>query len=104
MSPEEATARIERQPKFHELVRRRSRFTWSLVVAILGIYFCLVAVIAFRPSWVRVPIYEGAVLTIAWPLAAGVIVVVWLLMGLYVRRANGEFELLKQDILNEARR
>ena len=104
MTLEGSIGRIARQPKFQDLVRRRSRFAWGLAAMILAAYFSLMSVIAFRPAWVRVPISEGAVMTVGWPLAAGVIVVAWLLMGLYVRRANSEFEALKDEILAEARR
>jgi uncharacterized membrane protein (DUF485 family) len=99
-----ATAeRILQHPKFQRLVRRRSRLTWSLLAVILGAYLCLICTIAFRPAWMRVPVADGATLTIGWPLAAGMIILVWLLMGLYVWRANTEFEELAADIRTEVR-
>ena len=99
-----ATAeRILRHPKFQRLVRRRSRLTWSLLAVILGAYLCLICTIAFRPAWMRVPIADGAALTIGWPLAAGMIILTWLLMGIYLWRANTELEGLAADIRTELR-
>ena len=37
-----------------------------------------------------------------WPLAAVIVVVGWLLTGVYVSRANGEFDRLNEEILKEA--
>ena len=97
------SGRVLRHPKFLRLTRRRSQLTWSLLAVILMAYLCLICMIAFRPNWMRVPIADGATLTIGWPLAAGVIVLAWLLMGIYIWRANTEFEVLAADIRSEVR-
>ena len=98
-----AAKRILQHPKFQRLVRRRSRLTWSLLAVILGAYLCLICTIAFPPAWMRVPVADGAALTIGWPLAAGMIILLWLLMGIYVWQANTEFETLAADIRTEMR-
>lgn len=95
--------RALRHPKFLRLTRRRSHLTWSLLAVILGVYLCLICTIAFRPDWMRMPVADGATLTIGWPLAAGVIMLAWLLMGIYIWRANTEFEGLAADIRTEVR-
>jgi uncharacterized membrane protein (DUF485 family) len=41
-------------------------------------------------------------MTWGWPLAALLVVGGWLLTGIYIRRANGEFDELTQKILLEA--
>lgn len=102
MSPGQVIERIERDPRYHRLVRERARWTWILLVIILTTYACLMVSIAVRPDWLRIPFGGGNVVTIGWPLAAGVIVLAWLLMGLYVQRANSRFETLKETILLDA--
>jgi uncharacterized membrane protein (DUF485 family) len=42
------------------------------------------------------------VLTIGWPIAALIIIGGWLLTGVYISRANGEFDSITQEILKEA--
>ena len=41
--------RIRRNPKFDELVGKRSRFAWLLTAIVLGIYFIFIMVVAFNP-------------------------------------------------------
>jgi uncharacterized membrane protein (DUF485 family) len=43
---DDATQRIRRHPKFLELERKRSRFSWGLSAAMLAIFF----VVAFAPA------------------------------------------------------
>ena len=93
---------MQGRPEYSQLVRERSRWTWTILAIILVAYACLMLAIAFRPDWLRIPLAPGAVLTIGWPLAVGAIVVVWLLMGLYVLRANSRFETLKEALLADA--
>ena len=104
MYDEQTTEQVQCQPKYRQLVRERSRWTWSILAIILATYACLMVSIAFRPDWLCVPLAAGDVVTIGWPLAAGVIVVGWLLMGLYVLRSNSRFEALKEDILADMSR
>ena len=99
----ETAERVLRHPTFKRLVQKRSRLTWSLLTVIVGAYLGLICTIAFRPAWMRVPIGDATALTIGWPLAAGMIVLAWLLMGLYVWRANTAFEGLTAEIRTEVR-
>ena len=102
MFPDQAFACIERQPRYLQLLRERARWTWTLLAIILAAYACLMVSIAVRPDWLRIPLGDGDVVTVGWPLAVGTIVLTWLLMGLYVKRANSRFETLKEAILLDA--
>jgi uncharacterized membrane protein (DUF485 family) len=104
MANEPMIERIRRNPKFHELARRRARFTWTLFAIAMILYYCLIITVAFRPDWLRIPLANGAMTTVGWPAGAAVIVLTWLLAGIYVRRANSEFEALKDEILGEEAR
>jgi uncharacterized membrane protein (DUF485 family) len=95
-------ARVRANPKFQELVRKRSSFATMLSLLVLGSYYALVAVIAISPNTLRTPLIEGGALTIAVPIGAVIIIGSWLLTGWYVSRANGEFDELTQAIVKEA--
>lgn len=93
--------RISANPRFHDLVARRSRFALLLSAIVLAAYYGFMAVVAFSPDLLRAPLGESAV-TIGVPIGAAIIVGSWLLTGVYVRRANGEFDALNNEILKEA--
>ncbi|MDG4554266.1 MAG: DUF485 domain-containing protein [Candidatus Competibacter sp.] len=94
--------RIRKNPKFDELVARRSRFAWMLTAVVLGIYFVFIMVVAFNPTLLATPIWEGGTASIAWPIGAGMILLFWLMTGLYIRRANGEFDDINSAIVKGA--
>jgi cation/acetate symporter len=94
--------RIRNNPKFDELVSKRSRFAWTLTAIVLGIYFTFIMVVAFNPKLLATPIFSGWTASIAWPIGVGMILLFWLMTGLYVRRANSEFDDINAEIIKGA--
>lgn len=101
MSSNEAADRIGANPKFHQLVRMRSRLSWSMFFIVITLYYLLMVTVAFNPAALSAVTGEGSVVTIGWPLGAAVIVLSWLLTGLYIYRANNTLEALNDALLKE---
>lgn len=97
-------ALIHANPKFHELVRKRERLAWLLSITMLGLYLAFILVIAFKPSLLGAPISAGSPMTWGIPAGIGLIVSAFVLTGVYVRRANAEFDRLTGEIMDEAKR
>ena len=94
-------ARIEANPKYHELKRKRSGFGWLLTVLMLLVYYGYIGVIAFDKELLARPLGAG-VTTWGIPIGLGGIVFTVLITGLYVRRANNEYDRLTAEILEDA--
>ena len=94
-------ARIEANPKYSELRRKRNAFGWTLTVLMLVVYFGYIALIAFNKPFLAQPIGNG-VTTLGIPIGLGVIIFTIVITGIYVRRANGEYDRLTAEILEEA--
>lgn len=94
------TSRIQEHPAYRELVRRRSRYSWTLTAIMLVTYFGYVLLIAFDKELLGRPIGEG-VTSLGIPLGFGIILLGVLLTALYVRRANSEFDALLETVLSE---
>lgn len=101
MNNEAIYKRIEQNPRFKELVARRERFAWLLSSIMLGLYVGYILLIAFAPHSLGQQISPDSSITWGMPIGIGLIVIAFLLTGVYVRRANGEFDRLNQEILNE---
>lgn len=99
MSIELSANRISSNPKYAELVRKRSGFAWSLSALVLVIYYGFIAIIAFAPKFLGTPISEGSVTTIGLPIGVGVILSAIALTGVYVYRANSEFDELTKQLI-----
>lgn len=91
-------ARIRTDPRFRELERKRNAFSWTLCVIMLVVYFSFIFLVAFAGPFVATPI--SGVITLAFPLGLGVIVLAILLTGLYVLRANGEYDELTRQLVS----
>lgn len=79
-------------PAFQAVQRRRSRFSWLLALIMLVTYFGFILVIAFKPALLAMPLGPNTVITWGIPIGVGIIVLGFVLTGLYVQRANGEFD------------
>ena len=102
MSQENIQAKIRNQPKFAELVGKRTRFAVLLSLLVLVPYYTFMFLVSTQPQLFAARIGEGSVITIGWPIAALIVIGGWLLTGVYISRANGEFDNLTQEVLKEA--
>jgi len=94
-------ARVLAHPRFQELVRRRTRLASALTAAVLIGYYSYMAIVAFAPGLLHQPLGSGTSITIGWPIGAVLIVGSWLLTGWYVWRANGQFDRINRQIVDE---
>ena len=104
MSQNSVQAKIRSNPKFAEMVGKRTRFAILLSLILLVPYYTYMLLVSLQPQLFAAKIAEGSVITIGWPIAALIVVGGWLLTGVYVSRANGEFDSLNQEVLEEARK
>jgi uncharacterized membrane protein (DUF485 family) len=93
--------RIVADPNYQELKRQRSSFGWTLTIAMLVVYYGFILLIAFKKDLLAARIGEG-VMTWGIPIGFGVIIFTILITGIYVRRANGEFDQLSEKIKKDA--
>ena len=94
-------AKIQANPRYQELKRKRNGLGWLLTVMMLFVYYGFIGLIAFDKEFLARPIGSG-VTTLGIPIAFGVIIFTIVITGLYVRRANSEYDRLTAKILEEA--
>jgi len=95
--------RIEKSALFKELVRKRQAFATLLSVIMLILYVGFILLIAFAPGWLGTPLDANTSVTRGIPIGIGLIVISFLLTGIYVWRANGEFDRLTKALLDEVK-
>lgn len=94
---------VAEDPRYRELIRRRSRFAWLLTLIMLAAYFGYILLIAFDREFLAQPIAGGAT-TLGIPLGVAVILLGILLTGIYVRAVNRTFDPALRAILADADR
>lgn len=95
--------RIRNNPKYQELKKKRNAFGWFLAILMLVVYYGYIALIAFNKEFLAQPLGAG-VTTIGVPIGMGVIIFTIVITGIYVRRANNEYDTLTAQILAEETR
>ena len=95
------TARVARDPRYQELKSKRSRMGWWLTLAMMVVYYGFILLVAFNKPFLTTRLGEG-VTTIGMPIGLGVIIFTIVITGIYVRRANSEFDALTEQIVKGA--
>ena len=93
--------KILKNPKYQELQSKRNSFGVLLSILMLVVYYGYIALIAFNKPFLAQPLGAG-VTTVGVPIGMAVIVFTIVITGIYVRRANGEFDQLTKEILKDA--
>ncbi len=99
---DELVDRIENNPKYQELVSKKNSFGIKLGVFVLVMFYTYIMVIAFNKEVLATTIGDG-VTTIAFPIALAILVISFITTLIYVKRANGEFEDLTNDIKDDVK-
>lgn len=94
--------RIKQNPKYLELRRKRNGLGALLTVLMLVVYYGYVALIAFNKPFLAQPMGDG-VTSVGVPIGMAVIVFTVVITGIYVRRANREFDALTLAILKDSK-
>jgi uncharacterized membrane protein (DUF485 family) len=95
---DEMTARrIENDPNYVKLVNERKSFGWTLTIITLVIYYGFIALGAFFPTVFVIPVIGSITLGIV--LGVAIILASILLTGIYIMRANSEYDDLTNAIV-----
>ena len=93
--------RIRANPKYQELVSKRNAYGWMMTIIMLVVYYGYIVLIAFNKEFLAQKLGAG-VTSMGIPIGLGVILFTVLITGIYIRRANTEFDALKAQVIKEA--
>jgi len=79
-------------PEFKELASQKNKVSLILTITELVLYFGFIALIAYNKPFLAQKISDGSAITIGIPIAVGVIVLSWVLTGIYIYWANSTYD------------
>jgi len=94
---------VKNSPSYKELMEKRTGFSLKLAAIMLVMYYAFILVIAFDKKLLGISL-AGGVTTIGIPVGVGIIVISFVLTGIYTKRANTEFDELSEKIKEEVRK
>lgn len=95
---------IDQDPRFRALQRSRSRFAWALTGVALTAYYAFILTTAFAPEVFARALHPSTVVTVGLLGAVSVIILSIGLTGIYIARANREFDRINRAIVDDATR
>ncbi len=93
---------IRANPKYQQLRKTRNTYGWIMTILMLVVYYGYISLIAFNKSFLAQPLGDTGVTTVGIPIGVGVILFTIVITGIYVRRANTEFDALKEELIKES--
>jgi len=93
---------VQSNPKFQQLVSKRKSLGWTLSAIMLVVYMGFILLVAYAPKFLGTPLGAG-VMTIGVPIGLFVIIAAFILTGIYVSKANAEFDQLTKQIVEESK-
>lgn len=81
---------ITELPEFKKLVRQKWMVSLILTFVMLIVYFGFILLIAFDKPFLAKPI--GSNLTLGLPVGFGILILAWLLTGIYTLWANKNYD------------
>ncbi|MFC0132688.1 hypothetical protein CR105_17320 [Massilia eurypsychrophila] len=97
---EDLVQKIVANPNYQKLVHIRTVFGWTLTAMMMVVYYGFILLIAFNKELLAARVGAG-VLTWGIPVGLFVIVFTVLVTGIYVWRANQQFDELTDAIRRE---
>jgi uncharacterized membrane protein (DUF485 family) len=94
--PEIDWERAANSPEFKELTRSRRSFVLPATVFFMVWYFGFIILAGYASDFMGESIYEG--FTVGYLIALTQFVMVWVLAGLYLRRADRVFDPLAEKV------
>ncbi len=96
--------RITKNPKFHEFIAMRSRYSIIMAIISAAAYYGFILLVAYNKEFLAVKLGAGMTTSVGVPLGVAVIVFTIILTWIYVRRANTEFDATNEAIIKEAQK
>ena len=95
--------KIRANPKFQAFVKTRNAYSYLMTILGAIAYYGFILLVAYDKELLAQKI-GGGTTSLGVPIGVGVIVFTILITWIYVRRANGEFDALTEEVLKEARK
>ena len=90
-------ARLQSNPNYQQLVAKRTSYGWTLTIMMMVVYYGYILLVAFNKEFLATRLGSG-VMTWGIPIGLFVIVFTIVITGIYVRRANSEYDSLTEQI------
>ena len=98
---DDLVAQVSASPTYQKLVNTRSAYGWWLTALMMIVYYGFTLLVAYAKPFMGSRISPDSVITWAIPIGLFVLIFTIVITGIYVRRANTEFDDLTDKLRKE---
>ena len=91
---------ILHNPKFKEMVAKKSKLSWTLTAIMLFVYVGFMLLVGYNKEFLKSS-FSGGVTTWGMPLGLSIIVLSFVLCGVYSYIANNKLDKLTEEAMKE---
>lgn len=88
-------------PDFIDMARKKSSLSRLFTIITVLMYFSYIITLGINPSLFATPVSAGSTTTWGIYLGLAVILISIILTGIYVHKANGEFDIMTQKVVDD---
>ena len=92
---------ILQNPKFKEMVAKKSKLSWTLTAIMLFVYVGFMLLVGYNKELLLTKISSDGVTTLGMPLGLSIIVLSFVLCGVYSYIANNKLDKLNEEAMKE---
>lgn len=100
LTPEQVH-QVLNNPDFQTMARKKSGLSRLFTIITIAMYFWYIITLGINPKLFATPVSAGSTTTWGIYLGLAVILISILLTGIYVHKANGEFDTLTQKVIDD---
>ena len=89
---------ILEDPEFKKLKSQKDAISIVLTIIELVLYFGFIALVAYNKPFLAQKLSPDAAMTIGIPIAIGVIILSWVLTGVYIYWANTSYDVMVKRV------
>jgi uncharacterized membrane protein (DUF485 family) len=89
---------ILEDPEFKKLKSQKDAISIVLTIVELVLYFGFIALVAYNKPFLAQKLSPDAAMTIGIPIAIGVIILSWVLTGVYIYWANTSYDVMVKRV------
>ena len=91
-------------PDFIDMARKKASLSRLFTIITVLLYFAYMITLGVNPGLFATPVSPGSTTTWGIYIGAAVILISIILTGIYVHKANGEFDVLTQKVVQDIQR
>lgn len=93
--------RVMNHPDFQNMAKKKTSIGMIFSIITLIVWFGFLLLVGFEPAMFAAPLSSGSMTPVGFYIVIGIMIFVPLITWIYVRKANGEFDTMTRQVIDD---